>query len=135
VESKHRKFWKCPNGVPRLQGGASESGFRQKDINKKKPAQENDPAQAFLFRKYYSTIASVGQTDAQVPQPVQVLSSISNLPSPSLMASTGHSSAQVPQETQSSVILYAMASLLVKFRVSLFLSAQTAHRTFLYIRR
>jgi len=55
--------------------------------------------------RIYSTIASVGQTDAQVPQSVQVFASISNLPSPSLMASTGHSSAQVPHETQSSVIL------------------------------
>jgi hypothetical protein len=69
---------------------------------------------AGLMDGVYSTIASVGQTDAHVPQPVQVFSSISNLPSPSLMASTGHSSAQVPQETQSSVILYAMAISLLK---------------------
>ena len=101
----------------------------------KKEGLRRKPIGAGLMAGVYSTIASVGQTDAHVPQPVQVVSSISNLPSPSLMASTGHSSAQVPQETQSSVILYAMASLLVRFQVSLFLSAQTGHRTFLYIRR
>jgi hypothetical protein len=64
--------------------------------------------------RFYSTIASVGQTDVQVPHPVQISCLISNLPSPSLMASTGHSSAQVPQETQSSVILYAMTISLLK---------------------
>ena len=50
-------------------------------------------------------MAPTGQAPAQVPQLMQLLASISYLPSPWLMALTGHSPSQVPQETQESVIL------------------------------
>jgi hypothetical protein len=54
---------------------------------------------------YSSTIASVGQAEAQVPQLTHVAASITLAPSPSLIAPTGHSPSQAPQLTQASVIL------------------------------
>jgi hypothetical protein len=61
-----------------------------------------------VLRDYACLGASTGQTLAQVPQSTQTLSSITYLPSPSLMQETGHSEAQAPQLMQSSLILYAM---------------------------
>jgi hypothetical protein len=50
-------------------------------------------------------MASVGQTEAQVPQSVHLSGSIQRIPFFSEMASTGHSGSQAPQLTQASLIL------------------------------
>lgn len=63
---------------------------------------------SFVCSYYSSEIAPTGHTPAQEPQLIQVLGSISNLPSPSLIAPTGHCPAQEPQEIQASLITYAM---------------------------
>jgi len=50
-------------------------------------------------------IASVGQTEAQLPQSVHLSGSIQRRPFFSLIASTGHSESQAAQLTQASVTL------------------------------
>ena len=50
-------------------------------------------------------IASVGQTEAQLPQSVHKSGSIQRRPFFSLIASTGHSESQAAQLTQASVTL------------------------------
>ena len=51
-----------------------------------------------FYVSYSGSIASTGQTEAQVPQSMQVSASISYASSPAEIASTGHSPAQVPHE-------------------------------------
>jgi hypothetical protein len=50
-------------------------------------------------------IASVGQTEAQLPQSMHFAGSIQRAPFFSLMAWTGHSGSQAPQLTHASVTL------------------------------
>ena len=52
-------------------------------------------------------MASTGQSAAQAPHSMQLLGSISYLPSPSEMAPTGQVSLQLPQLMQSPLITYA----------------------------
>jgi hypothetical protein len=49
--------------------------------------------------------ASTGQTLAHVPQSTHTLSSITKIPSPSVIQVTGHSAAQAPQLIHSLLIL------------------------------
>ena len=58
----------------------------------------------------YSEIAPTGHAPAHAPQEMQVASSISNFPSPSLIAPTGHPPAQLPHEIHESEITYAIAN-------------------------
>lgn len=60
------------------------------------------------FARQPSEIAPTGHTPAQEPQLMQVLGSISNLPSPMLIAPTGHAPSQEPQATQELPITYAI---------------------------
>ena len=60
------------------------------------------------MNSYFCEGAATGQTSAQAPQSVQVLASITNLPSPSEIALTGHSASQTPHEIHSSLIIYAI---------------------------
>jgi hypothetical protein len=61
-----------------------------------------------------ATIASVGHTDAQLPQSMQVSGLIQRASFFSLIAVTGHSLSQAPQLTQASVTLYAITFSLIR---------------------
>ena len=64
----------------------------------------------FIYKSRYQSCvgAPTGQVSAQAPQSMQASSSITYLPSPSLIASTGQPAAHAPQEMHSSEILYAI---------------------------
>ena len=79
----------------------------------------------FYIIIYSSSGASTGQTPAHVPQPMHEFASIMYLSSPCDMHSTGHSAAQAPQDIHLSVILYAMFSPPLKFKI-LFASGSKA---------
>jgi hypothetical protein len=64
----------------------------------------NDPAAAGHGYQP-ALIASVGQTEAQLPQSMHLAGSIQRAPFFSLMAWTGHSGSQAPQFTHASVTL------------------------------
>jgi len=62
------------------------------------------------FINYSSTIASLGQTSAQLPHSVQTSLLITKYSSPSEIAPLGHSSIQIPHDKQASVILYTIVT-------------------------
>jgi hypothetical protein len=59
---------------------------------------------------YAGLDASVGQTEAQVPQSEHFVGSITYFESPSEIAPSGHSVSHAPQEMQSSDITYAITN-------------------------
>ena len=92
---------------------AAFAGMGSRKKKKKEPGPKGSPPRTGPpLGGQPSEIASVGQAEAHTPQLMQILASITRLPSCSLIALCGHSPSHAPQFMQASEILYAMVILL-----------------------